>query len=116
MKKTKLEKVDGLGPNEIRKLKIVIRQVWAWSHARMLVIKRCSLPGGYYRCENQKCKKRKHPKIYVDHIEPIGTFHPETYILRSFVPSDRLQGLCHDCHKIKTKADNALIKDALDFY
>ncbi len=114
----KLPKFDGLNDDDIKKLKKAIRQVWSWSYSRRLVVKRTDIGGGYSRCE--KCKQ-KCPKIYVDHKTAIGTFDAKTYILRNFLPSRLLQGLCHECHKTKTKADNKVTaskkdkKDA-DFY
>jgi hypothetical protein len=108
--------VDGLNAADIKKVQKALRQVWAWSYSRRLVIKRTDLGGGYSRCE--ACKK-KGPKIYVDHINAVGTFD-DFYIKRLFVPSSQLQGLCANCHKVKTKADLACIKKARrssnDFY
>lgn len=106
----KSKALDRGSPNaeDVRKIKRALRQVWAWSHARRLVVKRCDLGGGYARCE--KCRKRA-PKIHVDHITPVGTFN-DGYVRRLFVPSDKLQGLCQKCHKVKTKADNKLIADS----
>lgn len=111
--KIKPQKVDGLGPEDIKKIVRVLRQVWSWGHAWRLVKKRCDIGEGYARCEG--CKK-KVPKVYVDHIVAIGTFD-EGYIGRLFVPSTQMQGLCQNCHKVKTKADLKLIAESkLDFY
>jgi hypothetical protein len=112
------KRLDLATPNEddIKKIKKALRQVWSWSHSRRLVTKRCDLGEGYSRCE--KCKK-KCPKIFIDHIEPVGTFD-KNYIDRLFVPSKRMQGLCVNCHKSKTKTDLANIKrsktDVGDFF
>jgi hypothetical protein len=105
--KAKAVMVDGLNDADVKKLRAAIRQVWRWSYSRKLVEKRCALGGGYSRCE--MCRK-KCPKIFVDHIVAIGPFDPATFIFRMFIPSTQLQGLCHVCHKIKTKADTAVIK------
>lgn len=102
----KPKKLDGLGPDDIDKIKKALRQVWSWSYSRRLVIKRCDLGDHYSRCE--KCRK-KVPKIHVDHIKPVGTFD-ERYVQRLFVPSSEMQGLCTLCHKVKTKADVATIR------
>lgn len=103
-RKQKLEDkglVDRLNENDIKKIKKALRQVWSWSHSRRLVAKRCDLGGGYSRCEH--CKK-KCPKIFIDHIKAVGTYD-KNYIDRLFVSSDKMQGLCNDCHKVKTKVD-----------
>lgn len=101
-KKSKLPNVDGLGPKDIKKLRTAIRQVWSWSYAKKLVVKRCTDKNGFARCENPKCKKRKCPKIFVDHIMRCGNVD-EGYIKRMFVPSKSLQGLCKICHDTKTR-------------
>ncbi len=107
-KKQKQEKIDGLGPDEIKKIRTAIRRVWAWSYARRLVVKRCLDPKDkeYSRCE--KCKKRC-PKIYVDHIVACGDVD-EGYLTRTFVPSKLLQGMCKKCHDAKTKWERDLLQ------
>lgn len=106
----KVQKFDGLGPDEIARIKTALRQVWSWSYSRRLVVARCLAKNGFSFCE--LCKK-KCPKVFIDHITPIGTFDGE-YIQRLFVPSDQLQGLCKECHKVKTKADLHNIKSKRD--
>lgn len=103
----KLKPTDGLGPREIQKIRSAVRQVWQRSKARALVVRRCALPGGYARCE--ECSK-KVPKIFVDHIEACGDVLDGGYIARMFVPSSLLRGLCHECHKKKTKLERAEAK------
>ena len=51
----------------------------------------------------EQCKERT-PKIKIDHINPVGTLDG-AFLELLFVPSHGLQGLCNDCHKIKTKAE-----------
>lgn len=102
----KSQKIDGLGPQDIEKITIALRQVWSWSYSRRLVIKRCLLPNGFSKCE--KCKK-KCPKVFVDHIVPVGSYDGEL-IERMWVPSMKMQGLCNECHRIKTKVDVEGIK------
>jgi hypothetical protein len=116
----KVEKIDGLGPEDIKKIRAAIRQVWAWSHPRRLVVKRCEIAGGFSKCE--QCKK-KCAKIFVDHIKVMGDLLAPDYILRMWTPSKNLQGLCKKCHDDKTKDERKLQrqieKDAeaeLDFY
>lgn len=97
-KKRKLKPMDGLGAYEMRKIRITLRQIWQRSHSRKLVIKRCTNSDGFPLCE--KCKAII-PKITIDHIEPCGEVN-EGFIARLFCPSSGLQGLCPDCHQLKT--------------
>lgn len=100
-KKAKIEKVDGLGTHDIEKIRAALRQVWHWSHAKKLVVKRCTGKGGFAYCE--QCKKRR-PKIFVDHIHKVGDVD-RGFIERLFVPSVKLQGLCKKCHDAKTREE-----------
>lgn len=102
-KKAKLAKTDGLGPLEIKKIRTAIRLVWHRSHARALVVKRCTGKGGFAYCET--CKKRT-PSLKIDHIQVVGDVD-EGYIKRLFCPSRKLQGLCKPCHDEKTKGERA---------
>lgn len=113
-KKAKPERIDGLGPQECKLLVRAVRQAWQWSHAWRLVKKRTMHEDGFPRCENKRCPKRGKPvpKIFVDHISPVGGPHKPHYIKRMFVPSSQLQGLCKKCHDAKTKAD----AESADFY
>lgn len=104
-KRTKLKPQDGLGPLELKKIRSALRQVWHRSHARRLAVKRCTDGEGYTVCE--QCGMRT-PKLKVDHVEPVGGI--EGMIERLFCPSTLLQGLCNDCHKVKTKAERALLR------
>lgn len=103
-KRQKLEKTDGLGPLEKKNLRTAIRQVWHRSHARALVVKRCTDADGYAHCEGP-CGRKRLPKITVDHIEPAGEVDGG-FIERMFAPSSKLMGLCHECHREKTRAEN----------
>lgn len=102
--KKQTEIVDGLSPKDIEKIRRAIRQVWSWSTPRKLCIKRATHKDGFPRCE--ACKK-KVPKIYPDHIEPVGNVD-SGFIARLFVPSIQLQALCKKCHDQKTRAERAL--------
>lgn len=97
----KLKPTDGLGPKEIQKIRTALRLVWHRSHARKLVVLRCTGKDGYTRCE--ECKK-KTPKFKVDHNLPCGDVDGG-YIKRLFTPSKNLKGMCDKCHKIKTKQE-----------
>jgi hypothetical protein len=101
MKRTKLMKTDGLGPLEIKKIRTALRLVWHRSHARQLVVKRCTGPDGFLYCE--ACGK-KTPAIKIDHIVPCGDVD-EGIIRRMFCPSTGLQGMCKTCHNEKTKEE-----------
>lgn len=102
--KKKSPKTDGLGPLEISKIRSALRLVWQRSFARSLVVKRCTGKDGYTYCE--KCRERC-PKLKVDHIERCGDVLEPGYVLRLMVPSQKLQGLCKECHDLKTKLENS---------
>lgn len=100
-KRQKLAKTDGLGPYEIKKIREAIRLVWHRSHARKLVVVRCTRKDGFEYCE--KCKQ-KTPHLKIDHIEKVGDVD-EGFIKRLFIPSKGLQGLCKACHDLKTSIE-----------
>lgn len=102
MAKKVFEKVDGLGPKDIKNLRSAIRLVWQRSHVRKLVVNRCTGKDGFAHCE--KCKK-KTPALKIDHINKVGDLLAPGYILRMFTPSVNLQGLCKKCHDEKTKLE-----------
>lgn len=106
------ELVDGLNVRDVERIKKALRQAWAYSHSRRLVVQRCLLPNGFSRCEacDAVC-----PKVQVDHIDAIGAFEVGTYIERLFVPSKDLQGLCVKCHGLKTKEDMRSIRGGLEY-
>lgn len=103
MPKEKSKPIDGLGSYEMKKISSAIRLVWQRCKARQITVKRCQDDDGYYWCE--RCHNRT-PSIKIDHIIPVGTLR-DGFIERLFCTSNRLQGLCKDCHKIKTKEENA---------
>ncbi len=106
-KRQKLVKCDGLGPYEIKRIRAAIRKVWEHCHARALVKKRCLDKAGFSICE--KCKART-PALKVDHIKAVGVVDGG-FIARLFVSSKELQGLCKDCHDLKTAMErNAAVK------
>lgn len=85
------------------------RSWMAWP-PRNEVKRRCKVEGktGWYRCEI--CKQERE-KIDVDHISPVvspkeGFTGWDNYIASKFVTQDRLQGICSDCHRAKTKEEN----------
>lgn len=100
-KNRKLKKTDGLGPLEIKKIRTALRLVWQRSHARKLVVERCTKADGFTYCE--KCDEAT-PALKVDHIERVGDLDAG-FIDRLFIPSSGLQGLCRLCHNEKTKAE-----------
>lgn len=102
-KRTKIEKTDGLGPLEKKKLRAAIRQVWHRSHARRLALARVTDKAGFVRCEG--CPRKRLPKVTVDHIVPAGEVD-SGFIDRMFVPSTGLRCLCKECHRAKTNAEN----------
>lgn len=101
-KKEKIEKIDGLGPDDIRKIRVAIRQVWSWSYPRRLCIARAVVDeDGNSRCE--LCKKVV-PKVHPDHIEAAGDVDAG-FISRLFCSSNKLQALCKKCHQAKTNQE-----------
>jgi len=101
-KKRTEQRTDGLSAGDVEKIRKAIRQVWMWSWPRRLVIKRCLTKDGFSKCE--QCGK-KCPKVAVDHIERVGLVDAG-FIERLFCPSSKLQGLCKDCHRLKTNEEN----------
>ena len=108
-KRKKIEKTDGLGPHEIKKLREAIQVVWHRCHARALVVKRCTGKDGFTYCE--KCKART-PKLKIDHIKARGLPTDGDYIARVFCPSKELMGMCKWCHDLKTKMERDAIAPA----
>lgn len=106
-KKRKIEAVDGFGPKERQMVHKAVRQVWSWSRAWRLTKARCMGPDGFPRCENKNCpnKGRPVPKVFIDHVNPVGEVGGPNYIKRMFIPSKELQGLCKTCHDLKTKLE-----------
>lgn len=107
-KKEKPAKVDGLGPDDIRKLRTAIRQVWSWSYPRRLCVARATQPDGFAVCE--QCHQIV-PKVYPDHINAVGKFGPG-FIEKMFCPSTDLQALCKKCHAKKTREDRKAMEAA----
>lgn len=101
-KKEKPPKVDGLGPDDLKKIHKAVRQVWMWSYPRRQAVARAMDAKGFPKCE--RCGKRS-PKVSIDHIDPVGEIGGPDYIARMWCPSDRLQGLCKACHAPKTKRE-----------
>lgn len=110
MAKNKLKPTDGLGPLEVKKIRGALRLVWQRSHARRVVIKRCTDHKGWTYCE--KCHKRT-PALKVDHLVACGDVLDGGYIDRMFTPSRNLQGLCKICHDAKTKQERRDAKAAV---
>lgn len=112
---------DGFGTFMKSKMQSAIRQCWRDSSTpRKLVLKRVALPNGFSKCEHPECKGKKHPKVFVDHIDPCGAVDSPGYLERTCVPSTQLQALCHEHHKQKTALDKKRAKlghrPGVDFY
>ncbi|MBX3018009.1 MAG: HNH endonuclease [Bdellovibrionaceae bacterium] len=101
-RKAKPEPVDGLGPKDAERLRKAIRQVWAYNHARKLCLRRAVGENDIGTCEICGAKVGK---LYADHIDPVGTFDPRTFIERMFLPSEKLQAVCKTCHGRKTREE-----------
>ena len=103
MRKTKKEKIDGLSPDLIKKIRNAIRLIWHRSHPRKLCVERATGKDGFFYCES--CERRS-PKIKIDHKQNVGAID-SGFIERMFTPSVNLQALCAPCHNEKTKAERA---------
>lgn len=91
-------------------------KAWMVWPPRNEVKRRCKIEGktGWYRCES--CKQERE-KIEIDHVEPVikpedGFLDWNTYIASKFVAAEKLQGLCHECHQLKTKQENKIRREA----
>lgn len=94
----------GLTSKQKQQLRAAIRQVWSWSYARKLCIKRATNDDGFAQCE--LCREVV-AKVFADHITPCGAFD-EGFITRLFCPSYGLQALCSRCHAKKTRDEKKL--------
>lgn len=110
--------LKSLSPEEYEKRlkKIILAglgKAWMFWPPRAEVKRRCKDPNkpGWYICE--KCKVSVE-KLETDHIDPcvsplVGFTTWDEYIKKRFVFSaDKLQGLCRECHKAKSKEENRL--------
>jgi hypothetical protein len=102
-KRQKATPFDGLGPHERKRIDSAIRKVWYQSKPRQTCVKRCTDKEGFTWCE--KCDTRT-AKIKIDHIIACGPVDSDGFIKRLFCTSKGLQGLCGDCHQLKTNREN----------
>lgn len=102
MAKKKHPLVDDLGPRDFERIRTALRQVWSWSYPRRLCIARATDKKGFGWCE--ECKARV-PKLFADHITPIGVIDREFRLTQMFRPSKFLQALCGKCHGRKTREE-----------
>lgn len=103
----KPEKIDGLSPKDVEKIRSAIRKVWMWSYPRRLAKERCKDENGFFVCE--LCSMVT-PTIHIDHIVPVGNVDAG-FIERLYCPSSGLQSLCARCHNDKTKEERKRIKN-----
>lgn len=92
-----------------RKIRSALRKLWLYSPERRQALKRNYALGKMYFC-NMCAFPTPQPQI--DHIEPVGpspgsraSNGGETWdgvINRLFCPSEGLQVVCRECHKLKT--------------
>ncbi len=88
-------------------------KAWMYWPPRLEAKKRSKVPSksGWYKCEI--CNQERE-KIEIDHlvpcIRPADGFRTwDDYITSRFVETaDKLQALCHECHKAKSKEENRL--------
>lgn len=92
-------------------------KAWMFWPVRAAVKRRCKDPNrpGWSICE--VCHQSRE-RLDTDHIIPCvdpfdGWVSWDEYIKRRFVfNEDQMQGICRDCHKIKSKAENKLRREA----
>lgn len=98
--------LDGFSAKDKERIRKATRQVWGWSYPRKLCVARATDKKGFVYCENPDCESegKAVPRIYVDHINPVGTVD-SGFLERLFCPSTQLQALCSACHAPKTKAE-----------
>jgi 5-methylcytosine-specific restriction endonuclease McrA len=103
--KKKKQLFDGITDADYGALTRDLRRRWSWSAPRRIAKERSVAIDGFHRCE--QCR-RKTPKIFIDHIVPIGSLKHDGagWIERLYCPSIGLQALCKICHDQKTKAEN----------
>lgn len=97
--------------SDIAKLVSKSREVWRQSQVYQQVKKEHKSRPGWFKCAS--CHKEREV-IKIDHIKAIGKqptnmleFGP--WLEKLFCSKENLQGLCNDCHKIKTKEDRRRI-------
>lgn len=91
-----------------------LRKIFRWYPERRKALKLAevhgSVPKDTYTCA--KCDQMfPKDKVQVDHINPVidpatGFTTWDNYIARLYVPADKMQVLCKDCHLIKSNAEN----------
>ena len=100
-------------PRSLRQIILAgLGKAWLYWPPRLEAKKRAKDPNkpGWWICE--RCKVA-HEKVDVDHIFPCikpadGFKSWDEYISRRFVESaEQLQILCRECHKAKSKEENA---------
>lgn len=90
------------------------RRIFGWSPEKRKAFVKVSHGDMMFRCE--KCTVAYDKKeLHVDHKLPVmplqGFDNWDAYFNRLFCPVNGLQILCKQCHKIKTKSENALRKE-----
>lgn len=86
-----------------------IGRVWMFWSPRLAVKRRCKDPDkpGWYKCEAKGCSVQI---IEVDHTSPVvkpeeGFQGWDIYLANKFVSEDKLTGMCHLCHREKTRLE-----------
>lgn len=100
--------------SDIAKLVSHCRMVWRQSlnYYQVKRVTRVIDKPGWFSC--QTCG-RETEKIQIDHMEPIGK-QPQDFkqfgdwLTKLFCGTENLEGICTDCHKIKTKLDRKRLK------
>ncbi len=96
------------------RLRNAVRKEFLYSPLRREAMKRAKRGVDIYECEN--CHKEWFKRgVDIDHKDPVvdpecGFIGWDNYIIRTFCDIDNLWCLCKECHKEKTREDDALRK------
>ena len=94
-------------------VKAQARRIWGWSEMRKAVKRRTEVANGLHRCEECSSRYPWKGNFDVDHVDPVEKITGwdgdwTGYFKRMFIHEDHLRGLCTECHKAKTVAENKL--------
>lgn len=126
----KINLKDEIGAKKRRLRALIIstinRYIWVRDSERAEVLRRCAIDVdmGFYKNGKPKYKrmyecevcKNAFEKLDVHHIDPridplIGWQSFDTWVERTFVSAEKLQGLCEGCHDEITHKETRIGKD-----
>ena len=117
-KRAKTPKVDGLGPDDLKRIHKALGQVRKWSYPVRLAKARAMGKDGFPRCENPKCPKRGKPvpSVQADHIHPIGEVGGPNYIKLMFVGSEKPNAFASTATTSRPRSRKPLSSISNDIY